>query len=165
MKKLTLSLIVLFALSIGLQAQKYGYINTQELIIGLPEVKEANLVIEQMKDSLTAKGQSMVLSLQSKYKDLESRVNEISPNQLNKEKQTLQQEELALQQFDQSSQQLILQKSEELLNPIQNKINVAIQEVAKEGGYVYIFDAGVGNILYADESTDISELVLAKLNM
>ena len=57
------------------------------------------------------------------------------------------------------------EKSETLLKPIRDKIQAAIDEVAKENGYTYIFDRSVGIILYAEDSTDISGLVRAKLGM
>lgn len=150
-------------LAISINAQKYGYLNTEELIVSLPEVKAANVTIESMKDSLTNEAKAMVADLQKKYQDLESRVNDIAPNQLNKERQKLQEEEQKLQAFDQNSQQMIYQKSESLLGPIQDKINKAILDVATEGGYTYIFDTSAGNVLYVDESLNVSELVRAKL--
>jgi len=41
------------------------------------------------------------------------------------------------------------------------------KDVAKENGYTYIFDTspGIGVVLYADESTDVTALVKAKLGM
>ena len=49
--------IALFAFTAGVQAQKFGYINSQELIQNLPEVKEANAEIETLKTQLQKKGE------------------------------------------------------------------------------------------------------------
>lgn len=149
--------------ALSMQAQKYGYINTQELLVSLPEVVQANKTIDMLKDSLTEVAKTMVTDLQEQYKALEAKVNDISPNQLNEEKLKLQGQEQALQEFDQNSQQKIYLRSEKLLGPIQAKINAAIKTVADEGGYTYIFDTSAGNILYMDETLDISELIKAKL--
>ena len=146
-----------------MQAQKYGYINTQELLVSLPEVVEANKTIEMFKDSLTQVAAIMVTDLQNQYKALEAKVNDISPNQLNEEKLKLQAQEQVLQEFDQQSQQQIYLRSEKLLGPIQTKINDAIKTVASEGGYTYIFDTSAGNILYVDETLDVTALIKAKL--
>jgi outer membrane protein len=51
------------------------------------------------------------------------------------------------------------------MQPILDKVNEAIQSVAKEQGFHYIFDANSGVILYADESTDVTNLVKAKLGI
>ena len=51
------------------------------------------------------------------------------------------------------------------MGPIQEKIQGAIKDVAVEGGYQYIFDAQSDSILYADETTDVTRLVMEKLGI
>ena len=41
----------------------------------------------------------------------------------------------------------------------------AIDAVASENGYAYIFDYSTGFVLYADASTDVSSLVKSKLGL
>ena len=144
-------------------AQKFGYINSQELISQLPEVKEANANIETLKAQLQKKGQEMIVALQTKYGKLEADRDNYSPKQLETEAQKLQEEEKKIAEFEQTSTQRIMTKSEELLKPIQEKINTAIKAVATENGYTYIFDASLGVVLYADPGTDVTALVKAKL--
>jgi len=137
------------------------------LISQLPEVKEANSKIETLKKQLQKKGEDMVKSLQAKYADAQKRQADglISPKQLQEESARLQQEEQALGQFEQTSQEKIFKKSEELLSPIQARINDAIKAVAADNGYTYIFDSSLGLVLYADPGTDVSTLVKAKLGL
>ena len=90
---------------------------------------------------------------------------EISPKQLEVEAQALKQEELEIAKFQQDIQQKLYEKSENLLKPIRDRIQAAIDDVAKENGYDYIFDRSMGIILFADESTNISAQVKAKLGM
>jgi len=170
MNKILKSLLFTFvfaALAVSAQAQKFGYINSQELISQLPEVKEANSKIETLKKQLQKKGEDMVKSLQAKYADAQKRQADglISPKQLQEESARLQQEEQALGQFEQTSQEKIFKKSEELLSPIQARINDAIKAVAADNGYTYIFDSSLGLVLYADPGTDVSTLVKAKLGL
>ncbi|MCC7222835.1 MAG: OmpH family outer membrane protein, partial [Chitinophagales bacterium] len=54
-------------------------------------------------------------------------------------------------------------KGEELLNPIREKVRVAIQTVAKEGGFSYIIDTSAGNVLFSDPLLDVTALVKSKL--
>lgn len=66
---------IFFVFIIGLMAfstdaQKFGYLNTEELILSLPEVQEANKTIASLRDSLTQKGNIMVNELRSKYMNL-----------------------------------------------------------------------------------------------
>jgi outer membrane protein len=161
--KHSIFIIILILSTLGLQAQKVGYVNTQTIIAELPEVKEANSNIEALKTQLMKKGQDMIKALQAKGQKLEEGRNDMAPIKFQEEVDKLKKEEEEIAQFEEQSQFRIYQKSEELLGPIQKRINEAIQAVAKEGGYSYIFDAQGNNILYVDESINISELVKAKI--
>ena len=155
------------ALAISVQAQKFGYINSQELIGQLSEVKEANAKIETLKKQLQKKGEEMIATLRDKYTALQKKQTDglISPVEVEKEAALLKEEETKLANFEQTSQQKIYEKSEELLAPIQTTINNAIKEVATDNGYTYIFDSSLGLVLYADPGTDVSSLVKAKLGI
>jgi len=161
--KLLIVAVAFVSFSMTATAQKFGYINSQELISQLPEVKEANANIETLKTQLQKKGQDMITALQTKYQKLEADRDNYSPKQLEVEAGKLKAEEQKIAEFEQTSQQRIMGKSEELLKPIQEKINVAIKQVAEENGYTYIFDASLGIVLYADPGTDVTALVKAKL--
>ncbi len=165
--KYMLTLSLLFLMAFQAHAQKFGYINSQEIISGMPEVKEANADIETLKQQLQKKGQEMIAAFQTKYQSLEERQSkgEISPKQLEVEAAKLKDEEQKIMEYEQTSQQRIMQKGEALFKPIQDKVNQAIKDVAAENKYTYIFDASIGIILYADESTDITTLVKSKLGI
>jgi outer membrane protein len=167
-KILTLSSLVFFlALSLSVSAQKIGYVDSQAIIEMIPEVKEAKANIETFRTQLQKRGQEMLQALQRKYQDLERREaqGEIAPKQLEAEVAKLKEEEGKIMQFEQESQQKIVKKSEELLSPIRDNIQQAISEVASENGYDYIFDFSTGFVLYADQSTNVNELVKAKMGL
>jgi len=109
----------------------------------------------------------MIATLRAKYTALQKKQTDglISPKEVETEAALLKEEETKLATFEQTSQQKIYEKSEELLAPIQNTINNAIKEVAKDNGYTYIFDSSLGLVLYADPGTDVSTLVKAKLGI
>jgi len=148
-------------------AQKVGYINSQELVSLMPEVKEANSQLEVMKTQFSKRGQEMLQTLQQKYQDFQRKQSqgELSPIDAEKQAQVLKDEEQALVAFEQESQQKLMAKSEELLQPMQTKVNNAIKQVAEENGYAYILDLSQGSILYADPTADVSVLVKTKLGL
>ena len=59
------------------------------------------------------------------------------------------------------------ERQSELMKPLVDRAKKAIEEVAKENGYSYIFDTstGVGALLYTPESDDIMPLVKKKLGI
>ena len=161
--------IILLSLSFILsgESQKIGYINSQEILASLPEVKQANSDIEVMKTMFRKKGEDMVKELQGKYQDLQKKQQsgELAPVDIDKQSALLKLEEAKLSDFEKSSQDKIYQKSEELLQPIQDRVNKAIKDVATENGFLYIFDAGMGVILYSDPAGDATKLVKMKLGI
>ncbi len=165
--KLGLVLGVLLFSGISMQAQKFGYLNSAALLQEMPEVKEAEANLETLQKQLQAKGQKMVQEFQTKYADLERRHNEggIAPKDLEVEAAKLKDEEANIGKYEQDMQRQILEKRETLLQPILDRINDAIKELAEQEGYTYIFDSSSGVLLYADETTDVMSKIKAKLGM
>lgn len=164
-------LITLLALFAGfwntLDAQKFGYLNSQALLAELPEVKQADANLQALQTQLEKKGQMMVQDLETKYKDLQRREQsgEISPKALEEEAKKLKEQEGELGKFEQDVQKQLMTKRQEMLQPLIDKVNNAIKQVATEGQFVYIFDSSTGMLLYAQDSMDVTALVKAKLGI
>ena len=58
---------------------------------------------------------------------------------------------------------LIERRNAELMQPIYDRLVEAIEQVAQEGGLAFVFEAGDGNLVWADRQYDITEQVLATL--
>jgi outer membrane protein len=58
---------------------------------------------------------------------------------------------------------LAARRNKELTQPIVEKINKLIEQIAKEQGLTMVFDVANANIVYADKTLDLTELVLTKL--
>jgi len=70
-----------------------------------------------------------------------------------------------IQTFQQNAQKSLQTKEQEMLEPILAKARKAIEDVATEGNYTYIFDKSIGSILYAKESENVIDLVKKKLGL
>ena len=92
------SVLMVFFLSFAFyqaQAQKIGYINSQEVIAIMPEVKEANSSLETYNTQLQKRAEQMYKALETKATNLQAKKDggEVSPKQLEIELAALQQEE------------------------------------------------------------------------
>lgn len=156
-------------LTMTAQAQKFGFVNSGSILEGMPQVKEAESNLEALGKQLQAKGEKMMQDFQLKYQDLERRVQagDITPKAQETETAMLEEERNKILAYDQDMQKQLGEKREALLAPILDQVKTAIDAVAKENGYTYIFDGspGVGVILYADESTNVTPLVKTKLGI
>ena len=148
-------------------AQKFGYVNSNAILAEMPEVQQANANLDALRKQLQKKGQQMLENLQTEYQEVQQSVErgELSPKQQEEKGKELQKKEQDIAKFEQDMISQLKSKEAELLQPILDKVNDAIAAVAKEEGYTYIFDSSVGILLYADESTDVSDEVKARLGI
>ena len=156
-------------LTMTAQAQTFGFVNSGSILEGMPQVKDAESNLEALGKQLQAKGEKMMQDFQLKYQELERKVQagEITPKAQETETAMLEEERNKILAYDQDMQKQLGDKRESLLAPILEQVKTAIDAVAKENGYTYIFDGspGVGVILYADESTNVTALVKTKLGI
>ncbi len=145
--------------------QKFGYVNSSAILAEMPEVKQADANLEALQKQLQKKGQDMVQKLQQDYASVQQRMErgELSPKQQEEEAARLKEEEMKIGEFEQQMMQQVQEKRQSLLEPIYEKVNTAIEEVAQENGYVMIFDESV--LLYKEPSQDVSDQVKAKLGI
>ena len=165
MKKVLLTLMVCVGFILSAQAQKFGYLNSNELLAMMPES------IEMQEELQTyAKGlESQLSAMQAEYekKVVEYQQNETSYTDVIKEDKIREIESIQQRvvEFQKNAQQSLSEKEAELFSPIRDKAMMAIDNVAKEGNYTFIFDSGSGSFLYAAESENVLSLVKSKLGL
>ncbi len=165
MKKITfLALLSVLTLS-SIAQNKFGYIDSQELLTLMPERLTAATEVESFAKSLQAQLGSMEAEfqqMQQEYQANESIYTDLVKQDKESEIQGLYQR---IQTFQQNAQKSLQTKEQEMLEPILAKARKAIQDVATEGNYTYIFDKSIGSILYAKDSENIIDLVKKKLGL
>ena len=165
MKKIIyLTLLSLLTLS-SIAQNKFGYIDSQELLILMPERKAAETEVQNFAKSLETQLGSMTAEYQQSVQEYQS--NEATYTDLVKQDKIAEITglEQRIQSFQQNAQQSLQTKEQELLEPILSKARKAIEDVAAEGDYTYIFDKSIGSILYAKESENVLSLVKKKLGL
>lgn len=166
MKKMkNITLIVALFLTTTVFGQKLGHINSNELLMAMPErttieneIKKYAQQLESQLGTMTQEYQAKVQNYQSK----EATMTEAIKQDKIKEITNL---EERISEFQQTAQKDLQAKEESLLKPIIDKAKNAIEQVAKENSYNYIFDSGVGVLLYQQDSDDIMPLVKKKLGL
>lgn len=146
-------------------SQKFGHINSQQLLIESPQVKTADTQIEAYQTTLITKGKEMVAAFERSYQAYatESEAGTLSQIQMQQKEAALQATQQSIQKYEVEVQTKLGMKREELYKPILDKVKVAMDEIGKEGGYTMIFDTATNGLLYAMESEDVLAKVKAKL--
>lgn len=147
-------------------AQKYGHLNFGNLLSAMPETKAADANLEAYQKQLVTKGEDMAANFQNKVADYVNNAQTMSPVQARETEEALEKERQSILAYEQEVIQKVNNKRAELLQPIIDKAEKAIADVAKEQGYTMIFDSSIFNaLLYAGEAEDIMAFVAAKLGM
>lgn len=167
-KLLKLALVVVLVMSsTSLFAQKFGRINTSEIIENMAESKEAQTQLEAYVQELSAQAETIQVEFNTKYQEYQKNVETWSDAIRQLREKELSDLQNRLREFQQMAQQEIQKKQMELFQPIQEKAVNAINEVAKAGGYTFVYDTMSAAMAYVDEATvtDLGPAVRAKLGI
>jgi outer membrane protein len=163
-----LSLFLGIVVSCGLYAQKFGHVNTAQILEIMPEVDIADKQLAAFQEGLIKGGEAKAATFEADYKKYLDDVNSgvLSKVQQTDRETTLTKQQQEIQQYERQVQLQVLQKREELLKPILQKIDEAIQAEGKEGQYTFIFDSSVqGALLYAPDADDLMAAVKKRLGL
>jgi outer membrane protein len=173
--KILVVLVSMVAMSVVSNAQtaanlKIGYTNVEYILALMPEAK-------RIESDLKAYSTQLESQLQTKYKEFETKgeayqkgaatMTEVIRADKEKELMTLR---TSIEEFQKNAEVSLQKKQQSLLEPAYKKMQGAIDQVAKENGYTYVFnsDAGYGTnaiLLHAPEDGNISDLVLKKMGV
>ena len=161
-KVIIVAVVLLIGISSYSQKLKFGHVDTGEVFLAMPEREQASKAVEQFARQLEEQLVSLNKELEQKYNDYLEKVETFSPSIKQMREEDITNLQQRIQAFQMRAQQDLQAKEQELLEPIYNKITMAITEIGEQNGYLYIFD--VSSLLFhSKESTDITEEVKAKL--
>jgi outer membrane protein len=168
-------LIALFATvfmaGVSANAQlKVGYTNIDYLLSVHPDAKVIQDKLSTEKTQYDKLLQDKIAEFQKNYQEYQEKSASMSPVIRADKEKYLQNRQGEIQEFQQTSETTLQRKQQELLAPLLDKIQKAIDDVAKENGYTYVFnsDAGPGTtpiVLVAPDQDNISNLVFDKLGV
>ncbi len=147
------------------QAQKFGYIDSRELLKAMPEMTKAENDIQAYTKTFQDQLQSMSAEYEKKVKDFQAGEKTMTDAVKEVKVKEIQDLEGRIQSTNQSAQEKVEKKRQELLQPILDKADKAIKDVAKEKNFDYVFDSSNGSLLHAKESDNILPLVKTKLGI
>ena len=163
----TLALLFVFALPNTTQAQKFAYIDTDYVLLHLPDFAAAQQELNtyaidwqaEIESKLDAadrlevayRAERVLLTKEMRQK----REQEISSKRSEAK-------EMQKQKFGVEGE--LFQKRQELIEPIQQQIFEELKGIASSSGYMVIFDkSNQSNMLYTNPKYDISDRLIKKL--
>ena len=165
MKKILILIMLLAPMS--MLAQKFGYVNSGELIQLMPEFTKAQQKIQDLEKTYAAEFNGMRTELEKKGTEFEKLQQDSVPESILKRRyEELLQMEQRLQQFGQEVQQKLAVAEQEEMLAIQTKLRDALDAVGRDGGYVCIYDLA-GGMPYVSKTLceDVTMKVRTKLGI
>jgi outer membrane protein len=167
LKRITLILMVaLLPLMAMAQTVKLGYINSQEVMMMMPEVNDVEKQLAEFNEKNMKYLQDMEKEIQDKYAKYEQEKDNMTDAIRRVQEEELMGLQQRLQTTYQALQQEAQKKQAELIQPLQEKLRNAIESVSKKQGLTMVYDMMSGAILYKSEAAiDITPAVKKELGI
>jgi outer membrane protein len=168
MKKIVLFSFILL-ISIGVQAQKFGYIDSDLILKKMPEYKKAESELAQLSQKWQKELDEMKLSLDKLQADYRAEEVLFTDDMKKERLDTIASKEKKLKEQQKKVfgfEGMIFLKRQELMKPVQDKLYEAVEKVAKSKQLQVLFDkSGDLLMLYANPIHDYTDFVLEKLGL
>ena len=140
-----------------------GHIDFEKLVAEMPETKTLKLDMEKLGKTYQDEILGMEKELESTRKKYIAESNTQTQGTNDKRAQELQAQNAKVEQARRFAYQDMQKKQNDGLQPIIEKAQKAIDEVAAAKGVLYVLDASVGKGLLVKKGQDIFNAVKAKL--
>ncbi len=169
MKRFLTTIAIVLASFFTMNAQNYGYLNTQEILDKMPEYKIAQSELDRIREGHEAdinteseRIEMLFRKYQSEKSRLSENVRQARENEIITMERNLKQRQQEL--FGQEG--TFSKRTLALMEPIQQKIQRAIDSVSAEMGLGIVFDINaMQGVLYKNPRLDITGRVMSRLNL
>jgi len=162
MKKVLLIALVVIGAGFASAQSKIAHLNSQEIMEAMPSYKEAVAKLEKFRTDGFAELQTMQADFEKAVKQYQAEVQSgnLTPVLQQSKEQRLAKKEQDLMERQQSLQTEMEAYSQELNQPILEKVEKAVEIVSEREGYEYVFDR---TMLMIAKGKDITEDVIAEI--
>lgn len=169
MKKIQFVFVLAWIMILGsgvLAQTKIRYIDSGKILANLPEAQELKRKLEKLQSDYNSEYQKMVQQYQDLANQLETQSLLLSPEKKAEKQRQLQDLAVQIQQFEAEkfgAQGEYFRKSQELQQPLIEKIQKVVEKIATAEGYDMIIDVATAGLVYINPKMDITDQVLQEL--
>jgi len=160
--------LVAMTTKITAPTSRIGFASSANIMKSLPETRSALIELDSLRKQFNDQFNTKVEEYQSKLsalKDEGGRLNAVVKKDREEELQALQ---ASIAKFQQTAEDALKKKEQELMTPLFEKVQKAIDEVAREHDYTHILNIDSRDVplmLYAQQATRTDSLIIQKLNL
>ncbi|MDH3998682.1 MAG: OmpH family outer membrane protein [Desulfuromonadales bacterium] len=167
MKQIAVLVLVCLGLMAGpvfAETQKIGYVDLQKAMNLSFAGKEAKEKIQAKVKTYEGEAQQRQEELQKLKEDLEKQAMLLSEEARSSKERDYQQKVKEYQRFTKDIQETLQQTDADLTRKILEALLTVVQGVGKDEGYAMILEKTESSLVYADDSIDITDLVIKAYN-
>lgn len=168
MMKLSLAVLALVATTtVGYAQPKFGYVNSQEIILSMPEMEEVQLGMERLQKDLGEQLEIIQVEYNNKVAEYQKNVNSYSDAIRQSKEQELMSLQQRYEELGKAGQQELQTQQTKLMQPIVEKATAAVEKISKEQGLIAVFDMAAGSLAYFDKEQmiDIAPMLRKELGI
>ena len=165
-------LIAVFFVIFGLNfvnAQRFGYIDTDFILNKMPENKKAQDEIDQLTEAWAKEVKDMEKEIGAMYSALQAEQVLLTDEMKKERTAAIEKKEAEMKEYQKKVfgfDGLLFLKQQELTKPVLDKIWDAVDKVAKQNNLAIVFDkAGDLVMIYTDPRFDYTDFVLDELGL
>lgn len=163
-------LTLVFMIPFSVHAQRgvrIGYIDTEFILENIPEYQEATAQLNEKADKWKNDIDAQLSAIEQKRKDLSNEKALLTKELIDEREEDIAFEEKEILDYQQKrfgpNGDLFIQKKQ-LMQPIQDQIFAAVQDMAATKQYDFIFDKSSDAVmLYSEKRYDLSDLVIRSI--
>lgn len=170
-KKITLTLAILalgiavFSMIRSYSTSELVYVDVNKLLEGYKRTEVVRGDLKKQSDQMKANVDSLITGWQKELKTYEKQRSEMSKKEKELQQELLANKQQQINSYQQAIGKQIQKDDAKATQTVINDINDYVKEYGKKHNHQIIFGAGGnGNIMYAEEVTDLTETVLKGLN-
>ena len=170
MLTMVFSLVTLFLMPVTVQAQqKVGFVDSEYILNLLPEYATIQQNVEQQEQQWVDELETVQNEIEELFREYQARELLYTGDERKRKREEImaaeeEAERLRMRYFGPDGELFVQQ--ENLMRPLQEKVLEAIETVAAQDGFDYIFDkSGDFLFLYAREQYNLSDRVLEELGI
>jgi len=165
MKKILLIAAMALCSFAGFAQQKFAHVNMNELVQLMPEMDEARAAMASSSKEAQDTYQAMVDEFNTKYQQYQQKASTWTTTIRESKEKELTEIQQRIQEFGQSIEVELQQQQQTLMAPIYQKAQETVSKLAKEGGYIYVFEQAAALYIDPAQSTDLTPAARKILNI
>jgi len=164
-KVVLVALCVVFTANLAKAQNKIGYVYFNAIIDVMPEKTKLGKDLQDYQKTFVDRLQAMQAEYQTKGKAYEAGRDKMTDAVRLQTEGELGDMQKRIQDYSTNAQQQLEAKQNEWAKPLLDKVKTAVDAVAKEKGYAYVFDATQQIMIVSPVNDDLTAAVKLKLGL